>query len=49
MLFVLQMARILGNCAPALDYSQEARKLWAKLGANIGLTALYLPWVQTEP
>ena len=32
MLFVLQMARILGNCAPALDYSQEARKLWAKLG-----------------
>ena len=26
------MARILGGCAPALDYSQEAKKLWAKLG-----------------
>ena len=28
----MQMARILGGCAPALDYSQEAKKLWAKLG-----------------
>ena len=26
------MARIVGGCAPALDYSQEAKKLWAKLG-----------------
>ena len=26
------MARILGGCAPALDYSQEAKKLWEKLG-----------------
>ena len=29
---LVQMARILGGCAPALDYSQEAKKLWAKLG-----------------
>ena len=32
-----QMARILGGCAPALDYSQEAKKLWAKLGENLSL------------